>query len=99
MIDKTLLVLQNAAGLERVHLQGRCNETCPASSQDAYQAISIKAEVLSDAETEEDPLANAYPGIKVEPQVSCDYVCKLGGFHKYKYPSFYKHSIYELWLH
>jgi hypothetical protein len=61
----------------------------PASSQDAYQAISVKAEVPSDAEEEEDPLATS-PGMKAEPEVSCVSVSMLGQFHKYRYPSFYE---------
>jgi hypothetical protein len=63
---------------------------CPASSQDAYQAISIKAEVLSDAEAEEDPLAITSPGMKAEPEVSCVSLSMLGRFHKDRYLSFYK---------
>jgi hypothetical protein len=92
-----LVVLQNLTDSENVG--GRCTGICPTSSHDAYQAINIKAKVLSDAEAEEDPLALTSPGIKAEPEVSCVSVSMLGGFHKYKYPSFYKHSIYELLLH
>jgi hypothetical protein len=55
---------------------------------------------LSNAEEEEVPLTITFPGgIKAEPEVSSLSVPMLGGFHKYKYPSFYKHSIYELLLH
>jgi hypothetical protein len=44
---------------------------CPASSCATYQAISIKAEVLSGAEEEEVPLAKTFSGgIKAEPEVS-----------------------------
>jgi hypothetical protein len=51
----------------------------PGASQDAYQAISVKAEVPSDAEAEEDPLAITFPGgIKAEPEVSCVSVSMLG---------------------
>jgi hypothetical protein len=53
----------------------------PASSQDGYQAISVKAEVPSDVEAEEDPLSIRSPGIKAEPEVSCVSVTMLGGFH------------------
>jgi hypothetical protein len=54
----------------------------PASSKDGYQAISVKTEVLSDAEAEEDSLAITFPGgIKAEPEVSCVSVSMLGGFH------------------
>jgi hypothetical protein len=68
-----LVVLQIATDLENVRVF--CTEMCPASSQDAYQDISIKAEVLSDVEEEEDPLAITFSGgIKAEPEVSCVYV-------------------------
>jgi hypothetical protein len=62
----------------------------PASSHDVYQAISIKAEVLSDVEEEEDLVPTFPGGIMAEPEVSCFSVSTLGGFHKYRYPSFYK---------
>jgi hypothetical protein len=52
----------------------------PAASQDSYQAISVKAEVPSDAEAE-DPLAINFPAIKSEPQVSYVFVSMLGRFH------------------
>jgi hypothetical protein len=63
------VVLQNLADLEKG--QGLCSEICPASSHDAYEAISIKAEVFSDAEGEEYPVPIKFPGIKAEPEVSC----------------------------
>jgi hypothetical protein len=88
--------LQNPADFESVHVRGLRGEICPASSQDAYQAISIKAEVPSDAEAEEDPLAITSAGIKAETEVSCVSFFMLGEFHKYKQPSFHKHSIYEI---
>jgi hypothetical protein len=68
MIDAALVVLQNLTDSEKE--QGLCNEMSPAASQDAYQAISVKAEVLSDVE-EEDPLAVPFPELKAEPEVSC----------------------------
>jgi hypothetical protein len=53
----------------------------------------VKAEVPSDADAEEDPLAIPFPGgIKAEPEVSCVSMPMLGRFHKDRYPSFY-----ELW--
>jgi hypothetical protein len=64
-----LIVLQNLADLEEI--RGRCSEICPESSHVAYQAISIKAEVFSDAEEEEYPLPLTFPKIKTEPEVSC----------------------------
>ncbi|XP_023716845.1 protein glass, partial [Cryptotermes secundus] len=46
-----------------------CSKMSPAASQDAYQAISVKAEVPSDSEAEEGPQAITYPGgVKVEPE-------------------------------
>jgi hypothetical protein len=64
-----LVVLQNPTDSENV--QGPCTEICPVSSHDTYQAINIKAEVLSDVEEEEDPLAKTFPGgIKAEREVS-----------------------------
>jgi hypothetical protein len=83
-----LAVLQNLDDSENV--RSLCSETCPASSHDAYQAINIKAEVLSDVEEEEDPLAVTSPGIKAEPEVSCVSVTMLGGFHKYRHSLFYE---------
>jgi hypothetical protein len=62
----------------------------PASSQDAYQAIRVKAEVLSDAEGEECPHPITYLGIKAEPEVRCVSLSIVGGFYKYRYPSFYE---------
>jgi hypothetical protein len=55
MTDTALLVLQNLTDSEKE--RGLRSEMSPAASQDVYQAISVKAEVLSDAEAEEDPLA------------------------------------------
>jgi hypothetical protein len=89
--------LQSHADLERVQVHGLC--TC-TSSRDAYQAISIKAEVPSDAEVEGVPIAITFPGeIKAEPEVNYVSMSTLGRFHKHKYPSFYRHSIYALLLH
>jgi hypothetical protein len=66
------------------------SEICPASSHDAYPALSIKAEVFSDAEEEEYPVPLTYVGIKAEPAVSCVFMPMLGRFHKYRYSSFYE---------
>jgi hypothetical protein len=41
----------------------------------------MKAEILSDVEEEEDPLAITSQGIKAEPGVSCVSVSMLGRFH------------------
>jgi hypothetical protein len=82
------VVSQNLTDAETA--QGLCTEMCPVSSHDAYQAISIKAEVLSDLEEEEeDPLAVTLPIIKAEPEVSCVSGSMLSGFHKYRYSLFY----------
>jgi hypothetical protein len=78
MIDGALVILQNLAKSEKK--RGLCREICPASSQDAYQAISVKVEVPPDAEAEEDPLAITAPGLKAERDVSCVSVSLLGGF-------------------
>jgi hypothetical protein len=48
----------------------------PTSSQDAYEAISVEVEVLSDAEAEEDDVTMC-PGIEVEPEVSSVHVFML----------------------
>jgi hypothetical protein len=54
----------------------------PAASQDAYQAISVKVEVPSDAEAEEGPQAITFPGgVKAETEVSCSSVSMLSRFH------------------
>jgi hypothetical protein len=47
---------------------------CPASSRDRFQAVSIKAEILSDVEEEEYPVRITFPGIKADPEVSCDFI-------------------------
>jgi hypothetical protein len=88
MTDAAFLDLQNPADVDSVHVRGLCGEICPAASHDAHQAISIKAEVPSDVEAEEDPLAITLPRINAEPEVSCVFVYKLGGFHKYNIPRF-----------
>jgi hypothetical protein len=64
-----LVVLQNPPDLEKV--RGLHSEICPASSHDAYPAVRIKAEVLSDAEEEEYPVPLTFVEIKAEPEVSC----------------------------
>jgi hypothetical protein len=42
----------------------------PPASHDTYPAVSIKAEVFSDAEEEECPVPLTFVGIKAEPEVS-----------------------------
>jgi hypothetical protein len=94
MTDAAVLNLQNSADLVTVQVRGLCgDEMFPPSSHDAYQAISIKAEVPADAE--EDPLATTISGaIKTEPKVSCISVSMLGRLHKYRYTSFQRQSMY-----
>jgi hypothetical protein len=76
-----LVILQNLTDSENV--QSLRTEMCPASTLDVYQAISIKAEALSDAE-EEDPLARTFPRIKDEPGISCVSGSMVGGLHRYR---------------
>ncbi|XP_033609347.1 zinc finger protein 271-like [Cryptotermes secundus] len=54
------------------NVRGLHSETCPASSHDACSAVSIKAEVLSHAEVEEDPVPLTFVGIKAEPEIIPD---------------------------
>jgi hypothetical protein len=49
---------------------GPCGETYPAS-HDATQAVNIKAEEVSDAREEADPVGITTQEIKAEPEVSC----------------------------
>jgi hypothetical protein len=90
-----LFLLQNPADFGKG--RGLCSELCP-SSHDAYLAVSIKAEVPSDAEAEEDPLALTSPVIKAETEVSCVSESMLGRLHKRRYPVFCGYPIYELLL-
>jgi hypothetical protein len=58
-----LVVLQNLPDL--------CDKICPSSCcGDAYQAVSIKAEVFSDGDEEEHPVLPSNPEMKAEPEVS-----------------------------
>jgi hypothetical protein len=80
MIDAALLVLQNLTDSEKERVL--CGDMSPAASQDVYQAISVIAGVLSDAEAQVDPLSVTLPGgIKAEPEVSSVSVSILGRFH------------------
>ncbi|XP_023727887.1 gastrula zinc finger protein XlCGF71.1-like [Cryptotermes secundus] len=68
---KLLYFVETANPTDSENVQGPCTEICQASSRDAYQAISIKAETLSDVreeEEEEDPLTIKFPGRKAEPE-------------------------------
>jgi hypothetical protein len=71
MIDKDTMVLQNFG------------KTYPAS-HDANKAMNVKAEEVSDAEEEEDPMPITVLEMKAEPEVSCMSVCPLlSRYHKY----------------
>jgi hypothetical protein len=63
------VILQHLADLEKA--RGLCREIRPASSSDAYQAVSTKAKVFADAEEEEYSAPITFPEIKAEPEVSC----------------------------
>jgi hypothetical protein len=79
MADKCMVVLQNCMDLEK-HVPGPCSETYPTSSCDAYQAMNIKVEEVSDVEVEEEhPVPMSFIGIKAEHEVSCMSVCPLLG--------------------
>jgi hypothetical protein len=65
--------LQNYTNSENV-LVGPYGESY-ATSHDANQAMKVKAEAVSDAEEEEDPVPMTFPEIKAEPEVSC--VCTV----------------------
>jgi hypothetical protein len=49
---------------------GVCSETCLAYSHEWDGDIRIKAEVVSDAEVEDNPVPALLPGIKVKCEVS-----------------------------
>jgi hypothetical protein len=63
------VVSQNHTDLEKV--RSLCNKMYATSSCDGYQAVTVKAEVFSDAEEEEYPVRKTFLGIKAEPEVSC----------------------------
>jgi hypothetical protein len=42
----------------------------------SYQAMNVKAEEVSDAEVEEDPVAITFPEIRAESEVSCMYTVR-----------------------
>jgi hypothetical protein len=63
------MVLQNYTDLGNA-VPGPCGETC-TTSHDATQAMNIKAEEVSDAGEQEDPVQITVLKIKAEPEVSC----------------------------
>jgi hypothetical protein len=69
MIDKYVMFLQNYTNLEKSMLSPY-GEMYP-TSDDANQARDIKAEEVSNAEGEEDPVPITFTKIKAEAEVSC----------------------------
>jgi hypothetical protein len=69
MTDKDMLVLQDCAHSQE-DVPGSCIETWPASSHDAFQAINLKVEEVSDVEEEENPVPISFPRVKAEHAVS-----------------------------
>jgi hypothetical protein len=94
MTDTALIVLQDLMDFEKI--QGQHIEICPATSQDAYQAISIKHEAFSDAEEEHNSDETLLRMVK--PEVSSVSISILGRFHKYRHSSFYEHSVCKFLL-
>jgi hypothetical protein len=80
-----LVALQNLADLENI--QCLCSEVCPASSHDAYQAISIQSEILSYAE-EEYPVPITLSGIKPESKASCVHVRWISQLQIFRFTNF-----------
>jgi hypothetical protein len=72
MVDKDM-VLQNCTIVKKEE-RGPFVEMYPAS-HDGNHATYIKAEEVSDAEEEEDPVAVTFPETKLEPEVSCMSLC------------------------
>jgi hypothetical protein len=58
-------------------VQGLCSETCPAFSHEGNGGFTIKSEMVSDVEQEEDSVPIPLPGIKSEREVSPMSVCPL----------------------
>jgi hypothetical protein len=69
MTDKVMWVLQDCAHSQE-DIPGSYAETCPACSNDAHQAISIKVEEVSVVEENENAVPITFPGIKAEHAVS-----------------------------
>jgi hypothetical protein len=62
-------VLQESVDLERC-VPGPHSETYPTSPHDAYQAMNIKVEDVSEIKEEEDPIPVSFPAVKAEHEVS-----------------------------
>jgi hypothetical protein len=69
MIDKDMMVLQSYTNSENI-LVGPHGEIYPAC-YDGNEAMHIKAEEVSDAAEEEDPLPITVLEMKAKPEVSC----------------------------
>jgi hypothetical protein len=69
MTDKGCDSLQNSTNSEKV-LVGPYGEIYPAN-HDTNHAVNIKAEEVSDADEEADPVQIAVQEVKAEPEVSC----------------------------
>jgi hypothetical protein len=68
-VVKDVMILQNSTNSETL-IGGPCGETYPAS-HDANQAMNIKAEEVSDAQEEADPVRIIVQEMKAEREVSC----------------------------
>jgi hypothetical protein len=64
-----MMPLQNCTNSEKV-IVGPYGETYTAS-HDADQTMNVKAEEVSDAEEEPDPVQITVQEVKAEPEVSC----------------------------
>jgi hypothetical protein len=67
------MVLQNSI-VRKKEEGGPFGEMYPASD-DANETMNIKAEEVSDAVEEEDPVAITFPKMEAEPEVSCMCLC------------------------
>jgi hypothetical protein len=70
MTDKGMFVLQDCAHSQE-DVPGSCVQALPTSSYNAFEAINMKVEEVSDVEEEEDPLSITFPGVGAEREVSC----------------------------
>jgi hypothetical protein len=71
--EKDVMVLQNYTNSENI-LMGPYDEPYPAI-HDAMQAVIIKAEEVSDAEEDADPVQITIQEIKAESEVRCMFLC------------------------
>jgi hypothetical protein len=73
VVDKDVMALQNYTNVEKV-VPGSYDETYP-TADGGDQAMSIKAEEVSEVKVEEDPQPITFPRIKAEPEVSFMSLC------------------------